>query len=312
MQGRTQAKGALLLLLTALIWGASFTAQSKGMQSVQAFTFNAVRMTMGAAVLAPFILVRGRLSAKKLTAAQLAEKKISDRKALWQGALLGVVFFAASNIQQHAFLYTQSGKIAFITALYIFFVPIFSLFIKKRTPLMTWLCVILGFAGLYFLCVDPKDMGELNKGDLLAIGCAAVFALHILLIEKFTAKSDGLRLSAMQFLVGGTLSGIAMFIFEEPKLSGIFDAAVPLLYAGVMSCGVAYTLQIIGQKYTEATVASLLLCMESVFGVLCAAVILGERLTLREVIGCAIMFAAIILSQFSQKFTKAGENKKTA
>ena len=200
---------------------------------------------------------------------------------------------------------------AFITALYIVFVPLLGLFVKKRTPLLTWLCVLMGFAGLYFLCVDPKDMGEFNKGDLLAIGCAAVFALHILLIEKFTAGSDGLRLSAMQFLVGGTLSGIAMFIFEEPKLSGIFDAAVPLLYAGVMSCGVAYTLQIIGQKYTEATLASLLLCMESVFGVLCAAVILGERLTLREVIGCAIMFAAIILSQFSQKFTKAGENKKT-
>ncbi|MBQ8119726.1 MAG: DMT family transporter [Ruminococcus sp.] len=312
MQGKTQLKGALILLLTALIWGVAFTAQSKGMQSVQAFTFNGIRMLMGAAVLTPLILVRDRLAAKKLTAQQRAQKKTADKKALLHGALLGVVFFTASNIQQHAFLYTQSGKIAFITALYIFFVPIFSLFIKKRTPLLTWLCVILGFAGLYFLCVDPKDMGDFNKGDLLAIGCAAVFAVHILMIEKFTAVSDGLRLSAMQFLVGGVMSCIAMFIFETPKISGIFDAAIPLLYAGILSCGAAYTLQIIGQKYTEATLASLLLCMESVFGVIAAAIILGERLSVREIIGCVIMFAAIILSQFSERLTKSKANKKAA
>ena len=238
------------------------------------------------------------------------KKKKEDAKSVKYGVLLGVIFCVASNIQQHAFAYTSAGKIAFITALYIFFVPLLGLFVKKRTPLLTWLCVLMGFAGLYFLCVDPKDMGEFNKGDLLAIGCAAVFALHILTIERFTAKGDGLRLSAMQFLVGGALSGIAMFIFETPKLSGILDAAIPLLYAGIMSCGVAYTLQIIGQKYTEATVASLILCMESVFGVLTAAVILGERLSVREIIGCVIMFGAIILSQFSQRLSKA--NKKTA
>lgn len=312
MQGKTQLKGAILLLLTALVWGVSFTAQSKGMQSVQAFTFNGIRMTMGAVVLTPVILIRDRLAAKKLTPQQKTEKKKADRKALLHGALLGVVFFIASNIQQHAFLYTGSGKIAFITALYIFFVPMLGLFIKKRTPLLTWLCVILGFAGLYFLCVDPKDMSEINKGDLLAIGCAAVFAVHILMIEKFTAKSDGLRLSAMQFLVGGILSSAAMFIFEKPSISGITDAAIPLLYAGIMSCGVAYTLQIIGQKYTEATVASLLLCMESVFGVIAAAIILGEKLTVRELIGCAIMFGAIILSQFSEKITRSRANKKAA
>ena len=137
-----------------------------------------------------------------------------------------------------------------------------------------------------------------------------MFALHILAIERFTAKADGLRLSAMQFLVGGVLSCAAMFIFEKPSISGISGAAIPLLYAGIMSCGVAYTLQIIGQKYTEATVASLLLCMESVFGVLTAAVVLGERLSVREMIGCVIMFAAIILSQFSERLSRA--NKKTA
>lgn len=299
-----------MLLLTALIWGAAFTAQSKGMESVEAFTFNGIRMTLGAAVLFPCIIINDRLRVRKMTDRQREEKRLRDKNAVKYGCLLGIVFFAASNIQQHAFIYTSSGKIAFITALYIFFVPMLGLFIRKRTPLLTWLCVLLGFAGLYFLCVKPGEIGEINKGDLLALGCAAVFAVHILMIERFTAKADGLKLSAMQFLVGGTLSGIAMFIFETPKLSGIFDASVPLLYAGVMSCGVAYTLQIIGQKYTEATVASLLLCMESVFGVIAAAIILGERLSVRELIGCTIMFAAIILSQFSERLSKA--NKKTA
>ena len=299
-----------MLLLTALIWGAAFTAQSKGMESVEAFTFNGIRMTLGAAVLFPCIIINDRLRVRKMTDQQREEKRLRDKNAVKYGCLLGIVFFAASNIQQHAFIYTSSGKIAFITALYIFFVPMLGLFIRKRTPLLTWLCVLLGFAGLYFLCVKPGEIGEINKGDLLALGCAAVFAVHILMIERFTAKADGLKLSAMQFLVGGTLSGIAMFIFETPKLSGIFDASVPLLYAGVMSCGVAYTLQIIGQKYTEATVASLLLCMESVFGVIAAAIILGERLSVREIIGCTIMFAAIILSQFSERLSKA--NKKTA
>ena len=310
MKQKTQLKGAVMLLLTALIWGMAFTAQSMGMESMGAFTFNAIRMLMGGAVLLPCILIRDRAVSKKLTPQQKLQKKKEDAKSVKYGVLLGVIFCVASNIQQHAFAYTSAGKIAFITALYIFFVPLLGLFVKKRTPLMTWLCVLMGFAGLYFLCVDPKDMGEFNKGDLLAIGCAAVFALHILTIERFTAKGDGLRLSAMQFLVGGALSGIAMFIFETPKLSGILDAAIPLLYAGIMSCGVAYTLQIIGQKYTEATVASLILCMESVFGVLTAAVILGERLSVREIIGCVIMFGAIILSQFSQRLSKA--NKKTA
>ena len=312
MKNTTQLKGALLLLLTALVWGVAFTAQSKGMESVEAFTFNGIRMLMGSAVLAPFVILRDKLTCKKLTETQKAEKKRADKRALLHGALLGIVFFTASNIQQHAFLYTGSGKIAFITALYIFFVPMLGLFIKKRTPLLTWLCVVLGFAGLFLLCIDPKDMGEVNKGDLLAVACAAVFAVHILMIERFAAVSDGLRLSAVQFFVGGILSCAAMFIFEHPSLDGIFNAAAPLLYAGIMSCGVAYTLQIIGQKYTEATVASLLLCMESVFGVIAATIILGERLKGREIAGCIIMFSAIILSQFSQRLTKMQANKKTA
>lgn len=311
MQGKTQFKGAAMLLVTAMIWGSAFVAQSKGMQSVEAFTFNAVRMLMGAVVLFPCILVKDRLGAKKLTAQQKQDKKRNDRKALKYGALLGVIFCIASNIQQQAFLYTESGKIAFITALYMFFVPVLGLFIKKRTPLLTWFCVALGFAGLYFLCVDPSDMGNINKGDLLAMGCALVFAVHILAIEKFSANADGLRLSAMQFFVGAVLSAVMMFIFETPKIGNMIDAWLPLTYAGVLSCGVAYTLQIVGQKYTEATVASLLMCMESVFGVIASAIILGERLTLRELIGCVIMFAAIILSQLSEKLSGI-KNKEAA
>lgn len=312
MNGKTQIKGAAMLLLTAFIWGVAFVAQSKGMESVQAFTFNGIRMLLGAAVLIPVIIIRDAVTSKKLTTEQKAQKRKSDRKALLYGAILGVIFCIASNIQQHAFIYTTPGKIAFITALYIFFVPVLGLFVKKRTPLLTWLCVVLGFAGLYFLCVDPKDIGNINKGDLIAIGCAVVFAVHILAIERFTAKADGLRLSATQFLVGGVLSCILMFVFENPSVKAVQSAAVPLLYAGVLSCGVAYTLQVVGQKYTEATVASLLMCMESVFGVLASAVILGERLKVRELIGCGIMLAAIILSQVSESLSARAKAKSEA
>ena len=162
MKQKTQLKGAVMLLLTALIWGMAFTAQSKGMESVGAFTFNGIRMLMGAAVLLPCILIRDRIAGKKLSPQEKAQKKRTDRKSLKYGVLLGVIFCVASNIQQQAFAYTSAGKIAFITALYIFFVPLLGLFVKKRTPAVTWLCVLMGFAGLYFLCVDPKDIGKFN------------------------------------------------------------------------------------------------------------------------------------------------------
>lgn len=292
---KTQFKGVACLLLTAFIWGVAFVAQSVGMESVGGFTFSAVRMLMGAAILLPVILVKDRIAGKRMSAEQLTQRKKADRKALIYGSALGVVFCIASNLQQHAFLYSDAGKIAFITAIYIFFVPLFGIFLKNKVTVLTWICVAIGFVGLYFLCIDGQSLTSINFGDVLSLFCALFFAIHILMIEKFTVGTDGLKLSSVQFFVSGVLSAILMFLFESPTWGAIFDAAIPLLYAGVLSCGVAYTFQIIGQKYTDSATASLIMCMESVFAVVASAILLHERMSLRESFGCVIMFAAITL-----------------
>ena len=282
-------------MITALIWGVAFVAQTAGMESVGAFTFSGVRMLLGAAALLPVILVRDRITAAKMTAEERLERRKSDKKTVLYGVILGLVFSVASNFQQYSLLYSSPGKVAFITAIYIFFVPLIGLLFQKRVPLLTWLCIALGGVGLYFLCLDPANLGTINFGDLLALVCAITFAVHILLIERFAPNADGLKLSCVQFLVGGVIGCILMFLFEDPSWGAIFDAAIPLLYAGVMSCGIAYTLQIIGQKYTEAAMASLIMCMESVFAVLAAAILLSDLMSIRETVGCIIMFVAISL-----------------
>ena len=300
---KTQFKGVFLLLITAFIWGVAFVAQSEGMEHIDAFSFSGIRMIMGVCVLLPFIIIRDARKNKGLMAEQ--KTKLFDKKLVVSGSLLGIVFFCATNLQQFSFYYSSAGKIAFITALYMFFVPVFGLVFKKRVPWLTWLCVGFGFVGLWFLCIDPNNLGAINVGDLLAMGCAIFFAVQILMIEKFAPDVDGVKLSCMQFLVAGTMSCICMFVFEQPNIVSIGNALIPLLYAGVMSCGIAYTLQIVGQKFTESTIASLIMCMESVFAVLAAALLLGEVLSAREIVGCLIMFVAIILSQLSEmKFAK--------
>lgn len=297
--GKTSAKGVIMLLLTAFIWGSSFVAQSKGMELIEAFTFNGIRTLLGALVLLPVVLIADRIRTRKMTPEQKTEKKQSDKKAVRGGILIGVVLCIASNLQQFAFNYSTSGKIAFITAFYMLFVPLFGFFLGKRISPVVWGCVLLGCAGLYLLCITPGDRGEVNKGDILTLACAVMYAVHILLVEKIAPSVDGIKLSFVQYAVSGIISVILMFIFENPVMSEIKECAFPIAYAGIFSIAAAYTLQIIGQKYTESTVASLLLCMESVFGVLCGAVILHERLTGREITGCVIMFAAIIIAQVS-------------
>ena len=292
---KTKIKGVIFLLLTAFIWGLAFVAQSVGMESVEAFTFGTVRTLMGVAALLPVILIKDHIASKKMTDKQLDERKLSNKKALVYGSLLGVVFCLASSLQQQAFNYSDAGKIAFITAIYIFFVPLLGLFFKNRVSALMWGCVAIGFVGLYFLCIDGSSMTSINLGDILALLCAFFFAIHILLIEKFTVGTDGLKLSCVQFFVSSVLSAILMFLFESPSWSAILAAIVPLLYAGVMSCGVAYTFQIIGQKYTDSAMASLIMCMESVFAVVASSIMLHERMSLRETAGCIIMFVAILL-----------------
>ena len=309
---KTQFKGVVMLLITAIIWGSAFVAQSVGMESVGAFTFNGIRTVLGGLVLLPVVLVRDRRAAAGLDEAGLREKRLRDKRTLIWGVLLGVVFCAAGNVQQFAFHYSTAGKIAFITALYMFFVPLFGLALKKRVAPITWGCVIMGFVGLYFLSIGPGGLGAVNRGDVLTVICAALFAVHILMVERCAPEADGIRLSMIQFFTSGVISCILMLIFETPRLPAILDAAVPILYAGVLSCGVAYTFQILGQRYTEATVASLLMCTESVFGVLFGALLIHERLTGREILGCAIMFAAILISQLSDAITARLRQRKSA
>ncbi len=309
----TSLKGVLILLITAFIWGTSFVAQSIGMEKIEAFTFNGIRTIMGGLFLLPIIFVKELIIKKHYTDKEAsnqsdsnikAHRNIFTKKALKYGIILGCIFCVASNFQQFAFYYSTAGKIAFITSLYMFFVPIIGLFIKKRVPILTWICVVFGFVGLYFLCVTPDQLSNINKGDILALICAFFYSIHILCVEKFAREVDGTLLSCLQFFVGGGISLIMMFIFETPVISDILAAGKPLLYSGIMSCGIAYTLQIIGQKYTEATIASLLMCMESVFAVLSSAIVLDEYLTRREIIGCTIMFVAIIISQISTAKSK--------
>jgi len=289
---KTTPKGIIFLLITAIIWGSSFVAQEIGMKSIDAFTFTGIRTTLGALILFPVVLI--------------LNKGFDFRKnTLISGVILGIVFSIAQNFQQFAFYYSTSGKIAFITAFYMFFVPLFSVFLGKKIKLLTWLSIIMGLVGLFFLCINPTDLTSINLGDVLALICGIFYAVQIMLIDKFLEKDiNGVQLSFMQFTVAALISIIAMFIFEHPVIADIKTAAPSLLYSGIMSCGIAYTLQIVGQKHANPVVASLLMCMESVFAVIAAALILHQGMSLREGAGCAIMFAAIILSQLSESLSR--------
>ena len=289
---KTTPKGIILLLITAIVWGSSFVAQEIGMKSIDAFTFTGIRTTLGAVALLPIVLI--------------INKGMDMRKStLKMGLILGIVFSIAQNFQQFAFYYSTSGKIAFITAFYMFFVPLFSVFLGKKIKLLTWLSIFLGLGGLFLLCINPSDMTKINLGDVLALICAVFYAVQIMLIDKFLEKDvSGVQLSFMQFVVAALISIVAMFIFEHPVIADIKTAAPSLLYSGIMSCGVAYTFQIIGQKHANPVVASLLMCMESVFAVIAAALVLHQGMSLREGAGCVIMFAAIIISQLSESLSQ--------
>ena len=289
---KTTPKGIILLLITAIIWGSSFVAQEIGMKSIDAFTFTGIRTTLGALILLPVVLI--------------LNKGFDFRKnTLISGVILGIVFSVAQNFQQFAFYYSTSGKIAFITAFYMFFVPLFSVFLGKKIKLLTWLSIFMGLVGLFFLCIDPSDLTSINLGDVLALICAVFYAVQIMMIDKFLENDiNGIQLSFMQFTVAAVISIIAMFVFEHPVIADIKTAAPSLLYSGIMSCGIAYTLQIVGQKHANPVVASLLMCMESVFAVIAAAIVLHQGMSLREGAGCVIMFAAIILSQLSESLSQ--------
>ena len=296
---KTQMRNSLLLLLTAVIWGVAFVAQSVGMDYVGAFTFNCVRSIIGGLVLIPCIIFLKNLKHKEMGGQGKLSVKESlqvTRVELVGGICCGVALFAASNFQQFGISYTTVGKAGFITALYVVIVPIMGLFFKKKVSFIIWISVVLSVVGLYLLCMTENSF-SLAFGDLLVLICALLFSVHILVIDYFSPKGDGVIISCIQFFVSGVLSGVMMFLFETPRIEGILAAWMPILYAGVLSCGVAYTLQIVGQKDMNPTVASLILCLESVVSALAGWLILGQALNAREMAGCFLMFFAIVLAQ---------------
>lgn len=290
-------KNSLLLLLAAVIWGVAFVAQSVGMDYVGPFTFNAVRSLIGSAFLVPCIWFLGRVNPPS---EEEKEKYQKNRKQLWIGGICcGVALTVASMFQQIGILYTSVGKAGFITAFYIIIVPLMGMFVGKRCGIPVWIGVALALAGLYCLCIT--ETFTIGRGDILVFICAICFSVHILVIDHFSPLVDGVKLSCIQFLVCGLLCSVVMLAKEHPQISQILAAAKPILYAGIMSCGVAYTLQIVGQKGMNPTIASLLLSMESVVSVLAGLLILHQKLSSRETIGCVLMFAAIVLAQLPQK-----------
>ena len=295
MAKKMRILGPIMLVSAAMIWGLSFVAQKQGMEYVEGFTFNGIRSLLGAIVLIPFIVIRAVKNPVKLSP---VEKKQSRRDNLKGILVVGLMLCIGSNLQQFAFNYIEPGRVGFITALYMLIVPLISFIVyKKKQPVTTWIGVILGVVGLYMICMGGSASFSLGKGDILALLCSFAFALHIIVIDKFAAKIDCVVLSCGQFFVTGVISCILMFIFESPNIQSIMQAAVPILYAGIMSCGCAFTFQVIGQKYTDPTISSMLLCLESVFSVIFSFIILGERMASVEYIGCAVMFVAIIIAQ---------------
>lgn len=295
-------KHSLLLLLTATIWGVAFVAQSVGMDYIGPFTFNAVRNAIGGLVLLPCIALLRRTGDGKGAIPEDERKAVSEnRKNLLLGGICcGVMLFVASNLQQIGIQYTTVGKAGFITAMYIVLVPILSIFLGKKAGIKIWAAVVLSVAGLYILCMTGGRF-SLQKGDLLVLLSAFAFSVHILVIDHFAPLADGVKMSCIQFFVCALLSAVCMWLFEEPDMGAILQAWIPVLYAGVLSCGVAYTLQIVGQRGMNPTVASLILSLESVISLIAGWVILGQALSAREISGCVLMFAAIILAQLPER-----------
>ena len=309
--------GNLLLLLTAMIWGTAFVAQRVGMDSIEPITFNAARMWLAAVAIGAVAILTRRNRQNNRQKRQMpkdSEKQIAAdgvagavtglgdpaqerrRNTLIGGICCGCFLTAASLFQQMGIVYTTAGKAGFITALYMLFVPILSFILfKKKNTWLVWTGVLIGVIGMYLLCIT--DGFSLTYGDMLVCICALLFSCHILCCDHFVRLGNPLFISAIQFTTVAVISSVAAFIAEEPSWQKVISAAIPILYCGIVSGGIGYTLQMIAQKYTDPTIASLLMSLESVFAVIAGALLLGERMTARELAGCIIMFAAIVLVQ---------------
>ena len=292
-------RNSLLLLITATIWGTAFVAQSVGMDYVGPMTYVCARSVIGMIVLLPVIAVLNRVGPPR--AAETPEERRKGRKTLVIGGVCcGTVLCIASCTQQLTLLHTTVGKAGFMTACYILVVPLIGLLFGRRCGLKHWCSVAIALAGLYFLCMTGGSFG-FAMGDLIGLSCALLFSIHITVIDHFSPMVDGVKMSCIQFFFRAILSGIGMLIFEQPSFANILAAWKPILYAGAMSSGVGYTLQIVGQKGMNPAVASLIMSLESVISVIAGWLILGQALSGREIFGCVLMFGAIVLAQLPEQ-----------
>jgi len=283
---KKQLTSSLLLVLAALIWGSAFVAQRVGLDYAGALTFNGARCLIGTLVLIPVSLIFR------------PAPDYSRKRTVAGGVLCGLCLFAATNLQQMGLAYTEVGKAGFITTFYIVLVPVLGMLVGKKTGLLNWVAILFALGGLYFLCMNGGGF-SVRKGEIMELSCALFYSLQIMVIDRCVKDADGVRLSCIQFAVCGILSIISAFLFEEPNLRTLWQGWIPLLYAGVLSCGVAYTLQIVGQKHLHPTTASLLMSLESAFAVLAGWVVLREKLSGREFLGCGLMLVAVILAQIA-------------
>ena len=304
-------RNTFFLLLTAMIWGAAFVAQSVSMDYIGPFTFICLRSVIGGLFLIPVIIVLDDIRKKSQNESANAvnsenilhnieteeKQRLSwkNKQLIESGIVCGFFLFFANCFQQTGIQYTTVGKAGFITTFYIIIVPLIGLFFKKYCGILTWIGVVIALAGLYFLCITQKL--TIQRGDALVLCCSVLYAGQILAIDHYNPFVDGVKMSCIQFLTGGVLGAVFMFLFENPSIAMILSAAGPILYTGIMSTGVGYTLQIVGQKGLNPTVAALILSLESVFSALSGYVFLHQVLTTKELIGCALMFIAIVLAQ---------------
>jgi len=287
-------RGSLLLLLGSVVWGAAFVAQRVGMDHTGPFTFNGIRMLLAGLVMLP---VTAFFEAKNKKAPGYRAPDLKEQRLA--GLICGVLLFAASSLQQAGLVTTTAGKAGFITALYVVLVPVAAWLIFRKNPgRVIWLGVALAVVALWLLCM-PAGGFVLQTGDLLMLGCAVCYTAQILCVDHYAPRVSGVRLARDEFLVTGALSMLIAVFTEEISLAGIREALIPILYAGILSGAVGFTLQIIGQRDTDPTVASILMCLESVFALLSGVIILGEKMTVRETIGCLLMFTAVILATLS-------------
>ena len=290
---KNKLKGSIALLSATVIWGSAFVAQSVGMDYIGPFTFQTLRCLLAVLFLIPAAAVLERTSWRQYAAQWL------DKKLWLAGTLCGLALFAATTLQQVGLVYTDAGKAGFLTAMYIVLVPFIGLFLKRRLPMASWLSIAVAVVGLYLLSNIGASIP--NPGDMMMVGCALAFAVQITFVDRFAAHCDALRLNCIQSLVVTVLSAVCMFATESPEWRGIAACALPISYAGILSLGVAYSLQIIGQRHVEPTTASLFMSLESVFAALSGWLLLNEQMTPRELTGCLLIFLSVIITQIPAK-----------